>query len=558
MLGIYLLGSWFVYEVVQGLTQGLGLPEWFPALAVVLLLIGLPIVVATAFVQQGAPGRAPPPVSITAMDELYPVAGPTVSSRIFTWNKAIMGGVGAFALLGFVGTGWVMFGGRPAGPAGSATGSIEQSVAVLPFVNMSGNPENEYFSDGITEALLNALAQVPGLRVPARTSSFAFKGQNIPIAEIAETLAVANILEGSVRRQGERVLITAQLVDAETDTHLWSDEFERELDDVFAIQREIATAIADQLEVALVGGQRETLVVVATENPEAYDLYLRGREYWDRPNWERPNFEAAIDLFGRAVALDPDFALARAALSVAHSAMTWGGYGGYDQSPERLAAATEEAEQALRLQPDLPEAHLAMRYVHYWGNYDLSRGLEEFETAQQLLPNHVEIMEARGFVHRRLGDWPEVYAIFKEATALDPYDADLFQNIGGLTFLNTGRHEDAVRALTRAVELAPDQLLWQVQLGRAYLFGEGQLDSLRATVARLPTDESTEGVRRQLALFDRDSEQMLQLLQDSDVPNPLYAAWAHRFRGDEVAARVAFDSARVRFERLTQEQPDDR
>ncbi len=270
VLGIYLLGSWFVYEVVQGLTQGLGLPEWFPALAVVLLLIGLPIVVATAFVQQGAPGRAPPPVSITAMDELYPVAEPTVSSRIFTWKKAIMGGVGAFALLGFVGTGWVMFGGQPAGPAGSATGSIEQSVAVLPFVNMSGNPENEYFSDGITEALLNALAQVPGLRVPARTSSFAFKGQNIPIAEIAETLAVANILEGSVRRQGERVLITAQLVDAETDTHLWSDEFERELDDVFAIQREIATAIADQLEVALVGGQRETLVVVATENPEAY------------------------------------------------------------------------------------------------------------------------------------------------------------------------------------------------------------------------------------------------------------------------------------------------
>ncbi len=238
--------------------------------------------------------------------------------------------------------------------------------------------------------------------------------------------------------------------------------------------------------------------------------------------------------------------------------MTWGGYNGYDQSPERLAAATEEAEQALRLQPDLPEAHLAMGYVHYWGNYDLSRGLEEFETAQQLLPNHVEIMEARGFVHRRLGDWPEVYAIFEEATALDPYDADLFQNIGGLTFFRTGRHEAAVRALTRAVELAPDQLLWQVQLGRAYLLGEGQLDSLRATVARLPTDEDPGGVRRQLALFDRDSEQMLQLLQDSDVPDPLYAARAHRFRGDEVAARVAFDSARVRFERLTQEQPDSR
>ena len=139
---------------------------------------------------------------------------------------------------------------------------------------MSGDPDNEYFSDGITEELLNALAQLPGLRVPGRTSSFAFKGQNLTIQQIADTLNVAHVLEGSVRRSGETVLITAQLVDAQSDTHLWSDTFERELEDIFAIQREIALAIVDQLQVTLAGNQRETLVADATENPEARSLSL--------------------------------------------------------------------------------------------------------------------------------------------------------------------------------------------------------------------------------------------------------------------------------------------
>ena len=233
VLGIYLLGSWFVYEVVQSLTEGLGLPEWFPAFAVVLLLIGLPVVVATAFIQHSAAAPPVPPLSGTTMEELYPASPErTVSSRIFTWKKAILGGAGAFVLLIGVGVGWVMFGDGMGSITGEAPTSIEQSVAVLPFVNMSGDPDNEYFSDGITEELLNALAQLPGLRVPGRTSSFAFGGQNLTIQQIADTLNMAHVLEGSVRRSGETVLITAQLVDAQSDTHLWSDTFERVASDL--------------------------------------------------------------------------------------------------------------------------------------------------------------------------------------------------------------------------------------------------------------------------------------------------------------------------------------
>ena len=266
VLGIYLVASWAVLQVVDTLVGTLGLPEWFPPLALALLLVGLPIVLATAFVQEGVSGREGVDTDIIAPADASPASG------LFTWRNALGGGVLAFALWGVVATGWVLFGGGLG--SGEAPASIERSIAVLPFVNLSNDPDNEYFSDGITEELLNALAQLPGLRVPARTSSFAFKEQNIPIQQIADALGVAHILEGSVRRAGDRVLITAQLVDAQTDSHLWSDTFERELVDIFAVQREIAIAITDQLQITLSGGQRETLVASITESLEAYDLYL--------------------------------------------------------------------------------------------------------------------------------------------------------------------------------------------------------------------------------------------------------------------------------------------
>ena len=209
--------------------------------------------------------------------------------------------------------GWVMFGDGMGSITGEAPTSIEQSVAVLPFVNMSGDPDNEYFSDGITEELLNALAQLPGLRVPGRTSSFAFGGQNLTIQQIADTLNMAHVLEGSVRRSGETVLITAQLVDAQSDTHLWSDTFERELEDIFGIQREIALAIVDQLQVTLARNQRETLVAEATENTEAHETYLRGRYLWYQRTYG--SLRNAITEFQRAIDLDPNYAEAYSGLA---------------------------------------------------------------------------------------------------------------------------------------------------------------------------------------------------------------------------------------------------
>lgn len=383
VLGIYLVASWVVLQVVETLEGMVTLPEWFAGLAIGLLVVGLPIVLATAFVQEGGPGRE-------AEDEEVgvPAAPPGGASGLFTWRNAFGGGVLAFALLGFVGTGWLLFGGglstRPA-PA-----SIEQSVAVLPFVNMSADPDNEYFSDGITEELLNAVAQIPGLRVPARTSSFSFKGRDIPVGEIAEALGVAHILEGSVRRDGDRVLITAQLVDARTGGVVWSDRFARELDDIFAIQRQIATAIANQLRITLSEGEEATLVTQRPVDPGAYDSYLKGR--YEMVRFRRAAMGRAIEHFQESIRVDPGYAPAHAALSIAYTLFSQplGGMANLEGLPLARAAA----ERALDLDTQLSEAHVGLGMVHFIYDRDWEAAEQEFRRAVDLDPN-----SARGRIY---------------------------------------------------------------------------------------------------------------------------------------------------------------
>jgi adenylate cyclase len=412
VLLIYVGASWLVLSVVDTLGGAWNLPSWFPSFAFALLLLGLPIVLATAFVQEGGPHR------YAARDaETGEVPAPT--SRLFTWRNAFGGGVLAFALWGVVAAGWVLFGGGTRGAfEGEENASVEQSVAVLPFVNMSGDPENEYFSDGITEELLNALAQIPDLRVPARTSSFAFKGQNIPVGRIADTLNVVHILEGSVRRDGERVAITAQLVNAETDTHLWSETFERDLDDIFAIQREIATAIAEQLQITLSGEDRETLVADATESAEAHEAYLRGRYLLEQRTQE--SLENAIQDFTRATELDPEYAEAFAGL-----------------------ADTYVLQASFLWIPDVRDFRERTQL-----------GLAASERATELAPDLGMAFPSRGFGLWNLGEWEAAERAFQEGIRLNPQYALTHQWYGLLLF-TTGREEEGVAEARRAVDLDP-------------------------------------------------------------------------------------------------------
>ena len=325
-------------------------------------------------------------------------------------------------------------------------------MAVLPFVNMSGDPDNEYFSDGITEELLNALAQLPDLRVPGRTSSFAFKGQSITIQQIADTLNVAHVVEGSVRRDGDRVLITAQLVDAQTDTHLWSATFERELTDIFAIQREIATAIADQLQITLSVGQQTQLVAEATENTEAHEAYLRGRYFWNQRT--EAGLRNAITEFQRAVALDPSYAEAYSGLADSHLLVD-----AYTTTPEdvdfrtNLEQGHNAARMAVSLAPHLGMAHASLGYG-LWNVGEWESAEREFERAIELNSGNAAAYDWYAGSLPATGRASEALIHRERAFELDPVSRIISRNLS-LDLWDAGRREEALERIRETIELLP-------------------------------------------------------------------------------------------------------
>jgi serine/threonine-protein kinase len=441
-------------------------------------------------------------------------------------------------------------------------------VAALPWLNRSGQDEDVYFTDGIHDEILTRMSRIRGLRVISRQSVMQFRDSPLGTAEIAAALGVRYILEGALLRAGDSVRLNVQLIDAETDGYAWAASYDRHLSvaNLLSIQAEIAQAVADTLRTTVTTEEQAGLQRIGTEDLEAYDFFLQGRSYALRPGYRQEDFEAAEELYQRALALDPDFALARASLSRIHGLMYWERF---DPSAERLEAQREEAEAALRLQPDLPQAHAAIAWTHYVrGNF--RRALEEYEAALAGQPNDAEIIASIGYTHRRLGNWDDVFSAFEEATSLDPRNPNLFYDLGGHSFGAMRQYARAVSAYDRALTLAPDLRDAAVRKGLVYIHWQGQLDTLRSVMAALPTGlgiPELEHPRVELALWERDADGLLRLLaatpipifdtQVAYLPKPLYAAWAHRLRGDEASAQAAFDSARVILAPLGRERPDD-
>jgi serine/threonine-protein kinase len=320
----------------------------------------------------------------------------------------------------------------------------------------------------------------------------------------------------------------------------------------------------------LTGNVKASLMTAPTANAEAYRLYLHGREYVTRPGFLRQDREAAQRLFERALTLDPSFALAHADLSHVHGQMSWFRY---DPSPARAARQREEAEVALRLAPDLPQAHVAMGVSHYWGRRDYRGALAEFAIALEGLPNDTEILRWIAAIHRRLGNWDEALALYDKATQLNPRDADLFLDFGGSSYRFVRRYPEAVRAYDQALSIAPDYHEAAILKGWTYVIWKGQLDTLQGVLSRVPGDATVAILgnvaahRAALLLLERNAEGLLQMRevaseevfagQDLYIPGALYAAWAHQLRSDHAAARAAFDAARTRLDAALKELPDD-
>jgi len=443
------------------------------------------------------------------------------------------------------------------------------AIAVLPFQNLSADGPHAYFAGGLHDEILTQLSKVASLKVISRTSVMGYADGKTPLRQIASELGVGSVVEGSVQVLGERLRVSVNLIDATTDEHLWAERYDRTLDDAFTLQSQVAQAIVAAVGATLGASEQELIARLPTENSEAYLFYLQARDYAYRPGYQRENYENAQQLFERALELDPGFALAHAGLSHVHGRMYWFRY---DPSPSRLEQQLEEAEEALRLAPEMPEVHIAMGAA-YSTRGDRRRALPEYEIALRSLPNSTDLWKRMASIHRRLGNWNQCFEAYEQAARLDPRDADLHWDLGALTFRTTRRYADSIRAIDRALALAPD--LHVAAVSRAWIFVEwqGQLDSLRSVLQRLPPDVelghlgSPRAQRAELLLWERRTDDLLALLANTPgrvlegqgfyYPVALYAAWAHRLAGDETSARAQFESALALLDSAAVDRPDD-
>jgi TolB-like protein/Tfp pilus assembly protein PilF len=368
---------------------------------------------------------------------------------------------------------------RMPGDGAAATAvAADQSIAVLPFVNRSSDAEQEYFSDGISEELLNLLAKIPELRVISRSSAFSFKGKDIAIPEIARQLNVAHILEGSVRRSGNMLRITAQLIDARSDTQLWSETWDRPLDDIFTIQDEIAATVVEQLKVTLLGE-----VPHAQEtDPEAYALFLQARYLGRQITAEA--FAQSNALYQQALAIDPDYAAAWDGLARNYARQVGNGLLSFE---EGSALAREAAEKAFAIDPDSAPAHALLGWITMLFDKDLAQAARHIERALQLAPADLAIIRNAARLLHALGRLDEAIVLEEHAIAQDPVDPIGHANLG-TNYLLAGRWDDAIAALETALRLSPGYIGAHYWIGTALLF-KGEPEAALAAFARESDEE---------------------------------------------------------------------
>ena len=357
----------------------------------------------------------------------------------------------------------------------------EKSIAVLPFENLSEDKANAYFAEGIQDEILTRLSKIADLKVISRTSTQHYKSAPENLPEIARQLGVAHILEGSVQKSGDAVRVNVQLIKAANDSHLWADTFDRKLTDIFSVESEVAKAIADQLRAKLTGQEEQVIAAKPTDNPEAYDAYLRGLAYTLKTANTPAKFLGAQKYLREAVRLDPKFALAWALLSFVDAC----GYRTTNLQP--TVALREEARQAaetaLTLQPNLGEAVLAKGYYHYACLKDYDTAVRYFEQARQLLPNSSRIPESLAYVARRRGQWDRSESYFNEAERLDPRNVYLLTQHAG-SYMLLRRFPEALRKLDQVLDITPDDvdtLVEKADIAQA----EGDLPRASALLAPL-------------------------------------------------------------------------
>jgi len=547
----YAVVGWLLVQITTQVFPIFEIPNWALRLIVLAIIIGFPIALVIAWAFE----LTPEGLKRTEDVDLVTQTGRKSHAWIYIAIVGALLSVGLF-LVG-------RYGFR--GATSSAIKLPTKSIAVLPFENLSRDPDNAYFVDGIQDEILTRLSKISALKVISRTSTMRYASHPPNLREIAQQLGVANILEGSVQRAAGDVRVNVQLIEAENDSHLWAETYDREVKNIFSVESEVAQNVADALRAQLLPAETARIANVPTKNPEAYDLFLKA-EYFANQIYSssaRDPAETARNVAGlyeKAVGVDSNFALAYARLSYLKARLYWYNT---DPSPQAIDAARKAAERALELQPELPEAHLSMGYVHYWGRRDYDAALAEFDKARKTLPNSANVLTAIAFVHRRLGKMEQALDELKQAAALNPRDNLLPREVGS-TFVYLRRYAEANSAYDRALAMVPDD--FETQVARVQMLQtSGDFDAASKALAAIPPDIDPAGsisfARWQLALVRRQPDAALAALEHASAwllnswpntrePLALLRAQALAQKGEVGPAHAAFLEAQQALEGL--------
>ncbi|MGC2626535.1 MAG: hypothetical protein WA269_06835, partial [Candidatus Udaeobacter sp.] len=459
------------------------------------------------------------------------------------------------------------------GPARSLATAVEKSIAVLPFENLSEEKANAFFAEGVQDEILTNLAKIADLKVISRTSTMHYvSGAPRNLREIGQQLGVAHVVEGSVQRAANKVRVNAQLIDARTDAHLWAQTYDRDLADVFAIQSEIAKAIADQLQAKLSPNEKRDIERPPTTDLAAFDLYSRAKSILLTASFSatsEPNLRKAIELLDEAVKRDPSFFDAYCQLARAHEQLY--AVSGVDHTPARLALAEAAVQAATRLRPDAAETHLARAQYLYYGLRDYAGALAELEIARQALPNDPRLFELTGYILRRRGQQEEGLQNLQRAVELDPRNFLTLQQIA-VSYQNLGRYAETIAALDRVLAIMPDNIETRATRGEYYIYWKADTRPLQQTIDAILAQGSGAIVGAApswfvCALAERDpaaAERALLALGDNPcwgegtiiLSRSFGEGLLARMTKDEARARTAFEAARAQQEKIVQAQPD--
>ena len=521
---LYIGAAWALAQGLAQLLPVFGVPDWVIRWFVVAAIIGFPFVLVFAWFYEFTPE------GLKRESEIDPAHSITdhTGKKLDRWIIAVL----SLAVVLLLANTFVLHKDSREVPAASVA---DKSIAVLPFTDLSPTHDQEYFSDGMAEEILDALAQVTDLKVAGRTSSFSFKGKNQDLRTIGEALGVANILEGSVRKQGDRVRITAQLIQTEGGFHLWSESYDGSLTDVFELQERIARAITNQLKVVLVGEQKTRLAPKTTQNAEAHQQYLRGQYFWHQRGYQ--NLQNAVSAFKAALAADPDYADAWAGLAQTYAILPE--YFEPDPAntafaPDTVAMALDAADRALQLDPASSSALLARAYIRGARQHDWAGAEADFRTVVASNPQDATAHQWHGEILSYERRWPEAGAEFDAALRIDPL-SPVMQHLKGFSLMLQGDPVAALPYLDEALRLAPGftfAIIWKtlalVKLRRfddaeaaAKILSDNGRERMLTFIAAIRNPSQKEAVAEHIlahgAFEDMEIPVMLAMLERNDL-----------------------------------------